>query len=399
MRILCVFGKHQYGDPSRGLSIEYTSFIPAFRRLGHSVTHFESWDKSAFRDYADLNSNLYAVIEKERPDVMFVVPMSYEIWIETLQAIKRLNNVATVCWVADDSWKYREYSRFVAGHYHLITTTYPRIFPLYARDGYNNAFLTQWAANAETMQEPLPASKCKHQITFVGAAHGDRKKRIHALGKTGLKIECFGHGWPNGSVPADEIPRIMRESIISLNFSNSKGLNQIKARTFEVPGAGGFLLTENAPDLENYYFPDNEIAVFDNLEELYSKARYYISNQNIRNKVAFAGYQRTCLHHTYDLRLLEILNAAKSILHKNKCDINSYDSKPGIEQAIKVHGDMSGISKVFFSSLKKSSCIIWGKNRGPRAARRLTFEISWRINGAKTYSSSSFPGRFFYHES
>ena len=44
-----------------------------------------------------------------------------------------------------------------------------------------------------------------------------------------------------------KIPEIMRQSVISLNFSNSRQGRQIKARTFEVPGAGGFLMTETAP--------------------------------------------------------------------------------------------------------------------------------------------------------
>ncbi len=399
MRILCVFGKYQYGDASRGLSIEYVSFISAFRRLGHSVIHFESWDKSEFRNYADLNAKLYAVVKKEKPDVMFVVPMSYEIWTETLQAIKNLKNVATICWVADDSWKYREYSRFVAKYYHLITTTYPHIFPLYARDGHHNAFLTQWAANAQSIRMPLPAIKCRHQITFVGAAHGDRKKRINQLSKMGLKIECFGHGWPNGSVAADMIPDIMRESVISLNFSNSKGDNQIKARTFEVPGAGGFLLTENAPNLDFYYLPDKEIAVFNNLDELCLKAKYFLSHLDARDEVAFTGYQRTVLFHTYDLRLSDILKAAQEKLHDNHSSEFGSDSSVNMVRAINKYNDNSLLAVKTFRVLRGLFCAIWGGKRGPRAARRLVFEFSWRLNGAKTYSSSGLPGRFFYHES
>ena len=56
MKVLCAFGKYQYGDEHRGLSTEYFSFIPAFEELGYEVFHFDSWNSSLYADYADLNS-------------------------------------------------------------------------------------------------------------------------------------------------------------------------------------------------------------------------------------------------------------------------------------------------------------------------------------------------------
>jgi spore maturation protein CgeB len=43
--------------------------------------------------------------------------------------------------------------------------------------------------------------------------------------------------------------------------------------------------------------------------------------------------------------------------------------------------------------------LLFGKRRGARAARRLLFELSWRVAGAKTYRASGWPGRLFYRES
>ena len=58
MKILCVFGKHQYGDASRGVGTEYAAFVPTLERLGHQVVHFESWDRSGYRGLADMNQKL-----------------------------------------------------------------------------------------------------------------------------------------------------------------------------------------------------------------------------------------------------------------------------------------------------------------------------------------------------
>ena len=105
----------------------------------------------------------------------------------------------------------------------------------YHAEGHTNVLLTQWAASSESLKPPLPARECRYGVTFVGAAHGTRRKRVEELRAWGVEVQCFGHDWEGGAIKAEDIPRVMRESAISLNFANSSGENQIKARTFEVP--------------------------------------------------------------------------------------------------------------------------------------------------------------------
>src|SRR5205807_8777796 len=101
-----------------------------------------------------------------------------------------------------------------------------------------------------------------------------------------------------------------RSSVISLNFANSRGDKQIKARTFEVPGAGGFLLTEDAPGLERFYRIGEEIDSFADVDELEAKIRYYLADPRRRDAVAVRGFERTRDEHTYDSRMREIFAAA-----------------------------------------------------------------------------------------
>jgi len=72
MKILCVFGQHNYGDPKRGLGYEYANFIPPLRNLGHEVVFFESLNKSEYKDYAELNRTLLNAVQREQPDVIFL---------------------------------------------------------------------------------------------------------------------------------------------------------------------------------------------------------------------------------------------------------------------------------------------------------------------------------------
>lgn len=393
MRVLCVFGRHNYGDPRRGVSPEYAAFVPALKRLGHEVHHFESWDRRAYPDLAGFNKSLLHEVERLRPDVMLTVQMHYEIWLETLEAIRARGDVATVSWATDDSWKYREVSRFIGHAYHAMTTTYSYVVPKYHADGIVNVLLTQWAASSERLNEPLAASDCSYPVSFVGTATKERREQVDRLRARGIGVACFGYGWDGGPVASDVIPTIMRESIISINFADSKGENQIKARTFEVPGAGGFLLTGAARNLETFYVPGLEIAVYQDFDDLVGKIDFYLSHPEERDRVARAGYERTLREHTYERRMAEVIDFALRAKEQNG------PRKPGraFDEALKSH-TLTMPLRVLGAVLVGGARLLFGAQRGPRAARRLVFELSWRFAGRQTFTAGGWPGRLFPHD-
>lgn len=393
MKVLCVFGRHNYGDPNRGTSPEYAAFVPALRRLGHEVRHFESWDRRNYPDLGALNEALLTEVEEFRPDVMLTVQMHYELWLETLEAIRARGDVATISWTTDDSWKYREVSRFIGHAYHGMTTTYSYVVTKYHVDGILNVLLTQWAASAEWLAEPLAARDCRYQVTFIGTANRDRREFVARLGGRGIEVACFGYGWPAGPLSSDDIPRIMRESVISINFAASKGENQIKARTFEVPGAGGFLLTGPAQGLERFFAPGVEIAVYQSFEDLVDKIHFYLSHPDERDRLARAGHARVSQEHTYERRLAEVIDFALAAKMRNKAN----SSTRSFAQALEAHR-LTPSLRVLRALLTGSGEVFFGPKRGPRAARRLVFELSWRLAGRHTFTAAGWPGRLFPHE-
>lgn len=406
MKILCVLGEHNYGNPARGECYEYVNFLPALRNLGHQVIFFESFNRNTYCDFADQNRKFLEKVQAEKPDIILCVLLGYEIWLETLELVREGSNAIVINWSTDDSWKYEQFSRFIAPAFHLYTTTYPDAITKSQQDGYGNFVLTQWAANSANLAEPLPAIQCHYQVTFIGTAYGNRPQWIAALNEAGIKVECFGHGWENGAVAAARIPKIMRDSVISLSLGDSgivmRGIipgrsRQIKARIFEVPGAGGFLMTEYAEGLDQYYQIGNEIAVFDGISDLAGRIRYFIEHPEERDRVALAGYLRTRDEHTYERRFGALLDAAmqqKRLLGDERREINF-----GKYGAIEKRHKAGLLLKAFKQVLLLPCLMIWGRQRGPRAARRILFELSWRLIGKKTYSVSGWPGRLFYKES
>ena len=411
MKILCVFGKHNYGDPDRGQSYEHASFIPTLRRLGYHVLFFESWNRRTYKDFSDLNRQFLEKTEKEKPDIIFCVLLGYEIWLETLDLVRKHCHAIVINWSTDDSWKYEQFSRFVAPAFDIYATTSVPAIAKSQKDGHSNFVLTQWAANAENLAEPLPAKECRYRVSFIGSAYGNRPKWIEQLRKQGIHVTCFGHGWPNGPVEAKEIPHIIRESIISLNFGDSELMlrgvipfrsRQIKARVFEVPGAGGFLMTEYAEGLEDYYAPEKEMIVFEGGSDLGEKIRYFLEHELERDRIAWAGHLRTRNDHTYDSRFQHLLGVASQGLASpvSRSDQeNPYKIDMTKFAAVEASHRTGRLLKWVKKLLEWPCILVWGPHRGPRAARRVLFEVSWRILGRKTYTASGLPGRLFYHES
>ncbi len=395
MRILCVFGRHNYGDPARGEGVEYTHFLPAFRSLGHEVEHFESFSRAAHADFAALNRALLERVDAWRPDVVFMVLMMAEVWLETIDLV-RASGARVVNWSTDDSWKYAEFSRLIAPSFDVFATTCPDAPAWYARDGIASCMLTQWAAAAGDLAPPRPAADCAFDVSFVGSCYGKRAARVQRLRDAGYKVECFGHGWPNGPIDADRMRQIIRDSRVSLNFSEAGRGNgrQIKARVFEVPGAGGLLLTEYAPHLERYFDIGREIACFREDSDLPDAVGGLLRDAAARDAMAMAGHQRVVREHVYEKRLAEVLARAMAGAPRS-----------GVPLDWNVVGSLcerhrSGPALRALGMALRGICrLMWGNKRGQRAARRLLFEASWRIFGRRTYTCAGFPGRLFYRES
>jgi len=413
LKILCAFGEYNYGRRERGQGYEFSNFLPALKALGHDVVFFETLDRERYSDFAHLNRLFIETVQKERPDVVFCTLMHYELWLETLDIAKGICDATLINWATDDSWKYRQFSRLIASHFDLYATTYATALEKAKQDGLDNFYLTQWAASGKTLQAPLAAKDCRYSVSFVGSCYGNRMKWIEGLRQRGVNVDCFGHGWDNGPVAAEEIPRIIQNSVISLNFGDSEKMmdgfsfarsRQIKARIFEVPGCGGFLLTQPADDLDRYYTPGLEVATFNDLEDLALKIGHYRNHPDERDKIARAAHEKTRSEHTYEIRFAQLLETAGYRVndqHHTKnakaysSPVRNFADFPILESRHKSNAYLRFLRE----ALILPCIILYGKQRGPRASRRILFELSWRLCGSTTYSASGWPGRLFYRQS
>ena len=128
----------------------------------------------------------------------------------------------------------------------------------------------------------------------------NRGHLINHLDKYNIKKDIF--------VIGDDMVNSINSYKIHFNCNIS---NDINYRTFETTGCGTFLLTNYTPGLEKLFEIGKEIVVYDSVEDLDNKTKYYLDNPEERNKIAKAGHERAKKDHTYYERakkLIDIIN-------------------------------------------------------------------------------------------
>jgi spore maturation protein CgeB len=99
-----------------------------------------------------------------------------------------------------------------------------------------------------------------------------------------------------------ETPSVYASSMVNFNatsFQMPKGLNQ---RVFDVPLCGGFLLTDRQDDLFELFAAD-EVAVYDDVDDVTDKAEYYLSKPALRASIMEKARRRVLDEHTYRHRV------------------------------------------------------------------------------------------------
>lgn len=322
--------RHEYGDPSRGLSFEESNFRSSLEGMDHRLTAFDFLGRARRGGVARMRSDLIDLAAEAKPDLAFFVLYTDQLDTKTIEAVGQAGACPTVNWFADDHWRFEDFTRHMAPAFDLAVTTDPDSLPKYQLLKDTRVHLSQWACNRYAYGRAT--TELGHDVTFVGQPHGDRRQTVAKLEDAGLPVECWGFGWPAGQLEHEQMVDVFASSGINLNLSNSSELTglkarlrrllrfrpptprppQIKGRNFEVPGCGGFLLTERVPHLERYFELDREVAVFDTADDLVDKVRFWLEHDDERRQIADAGYRRVMSEHTYDHRFAAIFEALGS---------------------------------------------------------------------------------------
>ena len=148
--------------------------------------------------------------------------------------------------------------------------------------------------------DDLIFSKDIEKTIDVGFCGNDRPE-IHYLDKFKIRKDLF--------VIGDDMVNAINSYKIHFNKNIADDINY---RTFETTGCGTFLITNYTPGLEKLFDIGKEIVVYNDLNDLDNKVKYYLENEEEREKIANAGYERSKKDHTYFERAKMLIDIIKN---------------------------------------------------------------------------------------
>lgn len=175
-------------------------------------------------------------------------------------------------------------------------------------------------------------------VLFLGGWDKERERFLEEVARA-VPLRIYGPGywgtrtrplsrvrscWQKTDLRLSDAARAIRESAVSLNILRTQHIIDSEPdgtimRHFEVPGAGGFLLSTRSGGATEI-FPEGEAAeYFSDPGECISKAETYIANQALRRQIAERGHAAVAGRHQYENRARQIL----SMLEQQRAETGS----------------------------------------------------------------------------
>jgi hypothetical protein len=149
-----------------------------------------------------------------------------------------------------------------------------------------------------------------YDVIFVGSKgyHPEypyRPELINFLRETyGERFLHVGGDGDTGTIRGDALNRIYARSKIAIGDTLNINFNYpyySSDRLFESTGRGGFTIYPNIVGLDAFFEDKKEIVFYEhgNLNDLKTKIDYYLKNNEERENIRMAGFERTKKDHTY----------------------------------------------------------------------------------------------------
>lgn len=324
LRCALVAQYHSHGIPARGTSWEYNNLYPTMRRVFSGASFFDFHTPYLEHGRERMGELMLEFVRREKPDLTIVPLFTDQFAPEALQELATLTT--TVAYLMDDNWRMDFAEQWVR-HFHYFTTPHTWTERLWREKGFSNVIYSPFAYD-ETTYRVKDLDKI-YDVSFVGGFHPYRAWLIKRLRKAGVDVAVWGNAWPDGVVPQDRMIEVFNQSRINLNLTDSvswdlryllsshwavrnlrasrKRGEQTKGRNFEIPGCGGFQLSCYSEDLEKHFRISDEVAIYQDADDLVDKVRYYLRHSEEREEIARAGHRRAVSEHTFAHRFRDLV--------------------------------------------------------------------------------------------
>ena len=143
-------------------------------------------------------------------------------------------------------------------------------------------------------------------VLFIGNKYGARGEIIDYIINQGIKIDCYGDGWENGYVNANQMADLSKRARIILGIGligHTRDTYTLKLRDFDALMSGALYLTHRNPDLIRLFKEGEEIEYYSKPKEAYKKIKFYLEHPLAAKAIAKEGFKKALLSHTWIERL------------------------------------------------------------------------------------------------
>jgi len=270
---------------------------------------------------------------KLNPDIILIVKGEF-LYEDTVRQIRKNCSSIILYYNTDDprySMKYRTgdimdfiqrvFAEKILENVDIIFTPSPVCVSLYRKAGYR-AFELPFACSPEVHKAPTVTRKLPLMV-FAGTLWPRRLLIIRKIiGKVPLIVYTSSKTY--GTIPQKIVkPGVWGRKYalintifrISLNIHLTSDINwKANMRLFEVPCAGGILLTDNEKIARRYFNINSEIFCWENSKDLIEKAVWLLSlPEDDVLKISTKAQTRALREHTYENRAKTLLYSIKKL--------------------------------------------------------------------------------------
>ena len=104
-----------------------------------------------------------------------------------------------------------------------------------------------------------------------------------------------------------EVKHLFANSAINLNITLIKNRWDANLRIYDIPLAGGFVLSDARKNIARHFELDKEIVVYHSIDDLQEKRAKYQHDHALRQRIVTAAKKRIASEHLYQHRLTELI--------------------------------------------------------------------------------------------
>lgn len=287
----------------------YQAWYPSLSKIFSNIIFFDPQKNMRIYGKEEMNKRFLSLIEREKPDFIFLWLVSDEFSFDTLLKIRKISPKSKILnFFGDDDTQFESFSIYYSLFFDCCLI-FPQPNQYYKEYGIKNIFPIL-GRNFDNYH-PINLKK-KYDVTFIGTPKGDRYELIKYLKEKGINVRLYGWGWHNypefkkiyhGPLNPKDFIRIINESKINLCFSkNIYGKPHIIGKVFEFGACKSFALTEYVPLYLDYFKQGKEIVMFKNKEDLVEKIKYYLINEEERERISLNAYKKITSRYNLDIK-------------------------------------------------------------------------------------------------